>query len=95
MTEEHTGRWEAVVGPNERKSTRLILADHVGEIVRIQWRDEDGKLSAVHGRLQRMSSHGGGRAVVSVDNQIKPSERPTVTQFEVGRVHAVWLDTCW
>ena len=95
MEEESVGRWEIIVGPNERKSARLILADHVGQVVRIQWRDEDGKLSAVHGRLQRVSSHGKGRAVVTVDNEVGSSFCSTVTQFGVHLVHAAWLDTCF
>jgi len=95
MEEESVGRWEAIVGPNERKAARLILDDHVGQVVRIQWRDEDGKLSAVHGRLQRVSLHGPGRVVVTVDNEIGSPLGSTVTQFGVDRVHAAWLDTCF
>jgi len=95
MEEERVGRWEAIVGPNERRAARLILADHVGQVVRIQWRDEDGRLSAAHGRLQRVNSHGKGRAVVTIDNEIGSSFGSTVTQFGVDLVHAAWLDTCF
>jgi len=95
MEEERVGRWEAIVGPNERRAARLILADHVGQVVRIQWRDEDGRLSAVHGRLQRVSSHGEGRVVVTVDNETGSSRHSTVTQFGVDLVHGAWVDTCF
>lgn len=105
---ENEGRWESIIGPNERKSARIILDGHVGEVMRIEWRDEDGQLSAVYGRLQRVSSHGEGRVVVTIENDVRSSRSSysfgcyglgyggrTVTQFEVGRVHAAWLDTCW